>query len=196
MEAFLRYALVLGGFTIALMAVECRGGPEATPAGGRTPTQMEETMAFTLGSDAFGPNEAIPLRYSCDGADISPALSWIEAPQGTRTFALVMDDPDAPVGVFTHWVLFNIPASARGLAEGVPKMERLENGALQGRNDFARIGYGGPCPPPGSPHRYRFSLYALDASLDLQPGATKQQVLERMQGHVLGEAQLVGTYQR
>ncbi|MFQ5861329.1 MAG: YbhB/YbcL family Raf kinase inhibitor-like protein [Dehalococcoidia bacterium] len=153
-------------------------------------------MAFSLWSEAFDVGKAIPRRYTCDGEDTSPALSWSEAPEGTRAFALIVDDPDAPVGVFTHWVLFNLPTSTQGLPEGVSKMERLDSGALQGRNDFGRVGYGGPCPPPGHTHRYRFGLYALDAPLDLEPGATKQQVLDAMRGHVLGDAQLVGTYRR
>ena len=153
-------------------------------------------MAFSLTSMAFGPDEVIPSRHTCDGEDVSPALSWSEAPQRTSAFALIVDDPDAPREVFTHWVLFNLPANTQGLFEGVPKTERLENGALQGRNDFRKTGYGGPCPPPGKPHHYRFFLYALDAPLDLKPGATKKQVLDAMQGHILGEVQLVGTYQR
>jgi Raf kinase inhibitor-like YbhB/YbcL family protein len=153
-------------------------------------------MAFSLSSEAFSAGETIPSRYTCDGEDTSPVLSWGDVPSNTEAFALIVDDPDAPGGVFTHWVLFNLPASAQGLPGGVPKTERLESGALQGRNGFGRIGYGGPCPPPGKPHRYRFSLYALDAPLDLEPGVTKQQVLNRMQGHILGETQLVGTYQR
>lgn len=153
-------------------------------------------MAFSLSSTAFDAGQAIPRRYTCDGEDTAPSLSWSEAPQGTQAFALIMDDPDAPRGMFTHWVLFNLPSTAQGLPEGVPKRERLENGALQGRNDFGGIGYGGPCPPPGRPHRYRFFLYALDTPLNLRPGASKKQVLDWIQGHILAEAQLVGTYQR
>jgi len=153
-------------------------------------------MSFDLTSGAFGHGAAIPARYTCDGQDLSPPLSWSGAPQGTVAFALIVDDPDAPGRVFTHWVLFNLPGSTHELPEGVPQTERLASGGVQGRNDFNRIGYGGPCPPPGKPHRYRFTLYALTSTLPLQPGSTKQQVLDAMQGHVLGHAQLIGTYQR
>lgn len=184
------------GIVIALMVVACGPSPQATPTAAPTPTREEESVAFALSSKAFRPDGAIPSRHSCDGEDVSPALSWSEAPEGTQAFALIMDDPDAPAGVFTHWVLFNLPADACELPEGVAKTERLESGALQGRNDFGAIGYGGPCPPPGMPHRYRFVLYALDSPLDLGPEATKGQVLDRMQGHILGEARLVGAYQR
>lgn len=153
-------------------------------------------MAFSLRSDAFGADQPIPSRFTCDGEDGSPALSWSDAPPGTRSYALIMDDPDAPRGVFTHWVLFDLPASVHALPEAVPKSERPDTGGVQGTNDFGKTGYGGPCPPSGSPHRYRFFLYALDQELGLSPGASKQQVLTAMEGHIVGEGQLVGTYQR
>lgn len=153
-------------------------------------------MAFSITSSAFSPNGTIPRRHTCDGENLSPALSWSGAPEGTQTFALIMDDPDAPRGVFTHWVLFNLPGSTTSLPEGVPARERLDNGAVHGQTSAGRMGYEGPCPPPGRPHRYRFFLYALDTSLDLKPGATKQAVLQAIQGHILAEAQLVGTYGR
>lgn len=153
-------------------------------------------MSFILTSTAFALGAAIPTRYTCDGEDRSPELSWHDAPQGAVSFALIMDDPDAPRGVFTHWVLFNLPAGMPGLAEGVTKTERLAGGGMQGRNDFGKIGYGGPCPPPGNPHHYRFTLYALDTTVQLKPGATKQQAVDALRNHVLAQAQLVGTYQR
>lgn len=153
-------------------------------------------MALSISSQVFQEGERIPTKYSCEGQDISPPLMWSESPAGTRSFALIVDDPDAPGGVFTHWVLFNLPADSRELAEAVPTQSQLPNSALQGKNDFGKIGYGGPCPPPGSPHRYRFNLYALDQSLDLKPGASKKQVLEAMQGHILAQGQLTGIYQR
>jgi Raf kinase inhibitor-like YbhB/YbcL family protein len=152
-------------------------------------------MAFSLRSDAFSEGEAIPSRFTCDGDDVSPALSWSGAPERTQAFALIMDDPDAPVGVFTHWVLFNLPSSAQGLSEGVPRAERLDTGGIQGRNDFGQIGYGGPCPPGGT-HHYRFFIYALDGALDLDPGASKSRVLDAMGDHILAEAQLTGIYTR
>ena len=153
-------------------------------------------MTLSVSSSAFQEGEGIPAKYSCEGQDISPPLVWSEAPGQTQSFALIMDDPDAPGRVFTHWVLFNIPSDSRELPEAVPTQSQLSNGALQGRNDFGKIGYGGPCPPPGRPHRYQFTLYALDQPLDLTAGASKKQVLDAMQGHILAQGQLMGTYQR
>ncbi len=155
-------------------------------------------MAFSLRSESFGSNEAIPPRYTGDGENVSPALSWSEVPENTAAFALIMDDPDAPAPwqFFTHWVLINIPADVRELPEGVPGTETLESGAVHGATGSGRVGYFGPSPPPGNPHGYRFILYALDGPLALGPGVTKEQALEAMSGHILGEAQLVGTYGR
>ena len=149
-----------------------------------------------LKSTAFEDGERIPARFTCEGENISPGLTWSGAPEGTRSLALIVDDPDAPGDVFTHWVIFNIPADSRGLAEAIPAENQLASGALQGRTDFGRIGYGGPCPPPGSPHHYRFTLYALKKQLEPAAGASKQQVLNAMQGHILAQAQLFGIYQR
>jgi len=155
-------------------------------------------MALVLTSGAFAAGGAIPSRHSCDGANRSPALAWSGAPAGTTAYALIVDDPDAPGGTWVHWVLFNLPGTLAALPEGVPATERLAGlgDALQGRNDFKRIGYGGPCPPPGRPHRYFFRLFALKAALSLGPGATRQEVERAMQGHVLAEATLMGTYAR
>ena len=153
-------------------------------------------MALSISSPVFQEGEGIPAKYSCEGQDISPPLVWGEPPADTNSFALIVDDPDAPGRVFTHWVLFNLPADSRELPEAVPTQPQLSSGALQGKNDFGKTGYGGPCPPPGRPHRYQFTLYALDQLLDLKSGASKQQVLEAMQGHILGQGQLTGTYQR
>ncbi len=154
------------------------------------------TGSLFLASAAFQPNQPIPARHTCDGEDLSPALSWDGAPDDTQAFALVVDDPDAPRGVFTHWVLFNLPASVCELRTNVAKTERPGQGGVQGRNDFGAIGYRGPCPPPGTPHRYRFTLYALDAPVSLGPGASKQELLQAMEGRIVGQAQLIGTYQR
>ncbi len=155
-------------------------------------------MALILTTGAFPAGGSIPARYTCDGADVSPALAWSGAPAGTAAFALIADDPDAPAGTWVHWVLFNLPGAIAALPEGVAKTEQPADlgGALQGRNDFRRIGYGGPCPPPGKPHRYYFKLYALGAALPLKAGATKQDVERAMRGHVLAESSLVGTYAR
>ena len=148
-------------------------------------------MAITLTSSAFQEGAAIPARYTCEGADISPPLAWSGAPSGTKAFALINDDPDAPAGTWVHWVLFNVPGGVTHLPEGAEL-----SGALQGRNDSRKNGYSGPCPPPGKPHRYFFKLYALDAPLPLKPGATKADVEKAMQGHVLAETQLMGTFAR
>lgn len=152
-------------------------------------------MPLELTSDAFAQEEAIPRKYTCDGQDISPPLSWSDPPEGTESFALICDDPDAPMGTWVHWVLFNIPADKRTLPEGIPAKDQLSDGSLHARNSWKRRDYGGPCPPSGT-HRYFFKLYALDATLDLKAGATKKQVLRAMEGHILAQAELMGTYSR
>jgi Raf kinase inhibitor-like YbhB/YbcL family protein len=155
-----------------------------------------EGMSFQVSSSAFSEGQMIPKKFSCDGTDVSPQLSWSETPKATRSFVLIMDDPDAPVGTWVHWVLYNLPAETKELHEGVPKQEELDNGALQGRNDFRKVGYGGPCPPPGKPHRYYFKLYALDTKLNLNAGASKADVERAMKGHIVAQAQLIGRYSR
>ena len=149
-----------------------------------------------LKSSAFQNGATIPRKYTCDADDISPPLSWSNAPSAAKTFALIVDDPDAPGGTWVHWVIYDLPANSKELSEAVGKTETLANGAKQGLNDFRKVGYGGPCPPPGKPHRYRFKLYALDAPAHLKPRATKQQLLDDMKGHVLGEAEIIGSYGR
>ena len=151
-------------------------------------------MAMTLTSPAFQEGGEIPRQHTCDGADVSPALRWKDSPSQTKSFALISDDPDAPVGTWVHWVLYGIPPTLTELPEGLPTTETLPNKARQGVNDFRRIGYGGPCPPPGNPHRYFFKLYALDTELSLKTKATKQDLVRAMQGHILAEGQLMGTY--
>lgn len=153
-------------------------------------------MPFELTCSTFKDGELVPKEHTCEGEDVSPPLRWNHPPAGTRSFALIADDPDAPGGTWVHWVMYNIPIDIRGLAEGLPAQEILPNDAQQGLNDFKRLGYGGPCPPPGKPHRYFFKLYALDQDLSLKPRATKAQVLDAMKGHVLAEAQLMGRFGR
>ena len=153
-------------------------------------------MTFSLHSLAFEMGGAIPRKYTCDGADQSPPLAWSDLPNGTNSLYLVVEDPDAPHGVFTHWVLFNLPPEPAELPAAVAKQTVLTNGACHGRNDFRRGGYGGPCPPHGSTHRYLFRLFALDAPLNLTPGGPPSEVRQAAVGHVLGEAELVGTYGR
>ncbi len=153
-------------------------------------------MSIELTSTAFQSGATIPKQFTGDGADRSPPLKWSEPPSGTKSLALICDDPDAPRGTWVHWVLFNLPSQIRELEEGVLTKETLDNGAKQGKNDFGKIGYGGPAPPKGKPHRYFFKLYALDVAVDLPPGASKSQLLDAMKGHVLAEGQLMGKYER
>jgi hypothetical protein len=164
---------------------------------GAEPRQMEkEESTMKLTSSAFVEGQPIPANHTCDGTDVSPPLHWSAAPTGTRSFALICDDPDAPVGTWVHWVIYGLPATAGELPEMVAPTESLPNGARQGLNDFRRVGYGGPCPPPGGPHRYFFKLYALDIELPLKPRANKLDLVRAMAGHILAETQLMGTYQR
>jgi len=153
-------------------------------------------MSMELTSTAFQDGRPIPRQYTGDEKNISPPLKWRDPPEGTRSFALICEDPDAPRGTFTHWVLFDLPAKSHELNESLPPDAALPNGATQGINSFGKVGYGGPAPPPGKPHRYFFKLYALDRVLGLHTGATKDELLRAMEGHVLGEAQLMGTYAR
>lgn len=148
-----------------------------------------------ISSTSFKEGEMIPSKYTCDGENISPQLSWTGAPENTKSFALISDDPDAPVGIWIHWVVYNIPASVNELTEKFPNDKKLEDGTLQGITDFRKIGYGGPCPPSGT-HRYYFKLYALDILLDKDAGLTKQELLKAMEGHIIAEAQLMGKYKR
>jgi Raf kinase inhibitor-like YbhB/YbcL family protein len=153
-------------------------------------------MPFELTSIAFAPGQPIPQKYTCDGQDISPPLQWSDPPQGTQSLALICDDPDAPVGTWVHWVLYNLPAEARALPEAVPPDAELSDGSRQGKNGWGNLGYGGPCPPGGSTHRYFFKLYALDTVLDLEAGASKKQVLQAMEGHILAQTEVMGVYSR
>jgi len=137
----------------------------------------------------------IPARYTCDGKDISPPLNWSEVPEGTQSFALICDDPDAPIGTWVHWVVYNIPDNVTAFPENVPPHKSVMGNILQGMTDFRRIGYGGPCPPRGT-HRYYFKIYALDTMLNLPAGATKRELLRAMEGHILVEGQLMGRYGR
>jgi Raf kinase inhibitor-like YbhB/YbcL family protein len=158
-------------------------------------SQGGRTVSFVLKTTAFPEGGTIPGKYTCDGADISPELTWAGAPARAQSLALIADDPDAPVGTWTHWVIWNVPLE-KALPEGVQKIDALDDGARQGRNDFKRIGYGGPCPPPGKPHRYFFKAFALDTKLDLKPGASRSELERSMEGHVLAQAELMGKYGR
>jgi len=152
-------------------------------------------MDIQLTSTAFSDGAMIPKRFTCDGEDLSPPLSWSGIPAETASLALICDDPDAPVGTWDHWVLFNIPASATGLPVNVPAKATLADGSVHGNNSWGRLGYGGPCPPGGT-HRYFFKLYALDIELNLKSGATTSQLVKAMEGHILDQGQLMGNYRR
>lgn len=146
-------------------------------------------------STAFPDGELIPKRYTCDGQDISPPLAWRGVPEKARSLVLICDDPDAPMGTWVHWVLYDLPADSAGLPEAVPAEKTLKSGARHGKNSWGRVGYGGPCPPGGT-HRYYFKLYALDRPLKLSPGKKKAEVIKAMEGRILAEAKLMGKYRR
>ena len=167
-----------------------------TACGADNPVTPGNIMRIQVNSTAFAQGQPIPSRHAYDQEDISPDLQWSGVPSTAKSLALICDDPDAPVGTWVHWVLFNLPPGTQNLPEGVPKKELLESGALQGTNDFGKIGYGGPCPPPGKPHRYFFKLYALDAMLNLKAGAKKADVERAMKGHILAPGELMGRYGR
>lgn len=179
---------LFAGFAMAtclLWALSCSTHPQQT-----APLTLQLTSTdFSSGGD-------IPKRFTCEGDDTSPALQWKEPPAGTQSFALIAVDPDAPVGTWVHWVIYDLPPTQRSLAQNFPKTEQSNDGSRQGTNDFKMIGYGGPCPPPGTPHRYFFKLYALNIKLNLEPGATKKEVERAMQGHILARGEYLGRYSR
>ena len=191
-----RNARSLSPWGVALLSVVLVGA--CSPDGGAPVPRSEEggAMMIRLTSPAFQAGQPIPSRYTADGADVSPPLSWSGVPEGTRSLALVCDDPDAPRGTWVHWVLYGLPPTVTELPEGVPADPTTPQGAKQGTNDFGRLGYGGPAPPPGKPHRYFFKIYALDIVPDLAPGASKQELLSAMEGHILAQGELMGTYKR
>lgn len=160
----------------------------------RKPVTLPEVVTpmktFILKSSAFEHNSSIPSRYTCDGEDVNPPLEISDVPEGTQSFALIVDDPDAPIGTFTHWLLWNIPLDITKIDE-----DSVPEGAVEGENDFGRVGWGGPCPPTGT-HRYFFKMYALDTKLELERGATKAKLEKAMEGHILGKAELLGRYTR
>jgi hypothetical protein len=178
---------------IMLLALAGCGGAQTEPL---VDIQGQVSKTLTVTSAAFQEAATIPTRYTCSGEDISPALTWSGAPESTQTFALVFDDPDAGATAFTHWLVANIPASEQSLVENTPRDATLPDGAIQGQNSSGKPGYVGPCPPPGDAHHYRFAVYALDATLSLQPGFSKQQLASAMQGHTLAWGELIGLFAR
>ena len=186
------YALIVL-VTLALVLGGCKGERQRAEQTQETQTQPLE---FEMWSPAFAEGDTIPVKYTCTGEDVSPELHWKGAPKWTKSFALICDDPDAPGKTWVHWVAWGIPGEATSLSEAIPPEPVLDGGMRQGTNDFKRIGYGGPCPPPGKPHRYFFKLYALDTLPDLEPGATKDALLKAINGHILAYAQTIGIYGR
>lgn len=158
--------------------------------------EKQDMEKISISIDGFNEGDMIPDKFTCEGKDVSPPISWTGIPGGTKSIALITDDPDAPGGTFVHWVLYNLPANILKLPESIPQDKTLADGSMQGMTDFGRPGYGGPCPPPGKPHRYYFKVYALDRKLDLQPLASKSQVENAMKGHILAQGELMGKYQR
>ena len=187
-----RYSIISIVTALSLMFFACQAQSQQQTA----PKEEGKTMSFRLTSSAFQHESTIPVQYTCDGPDVSPPLKWEGTPDGTRSLVLICDDPDAPMGTWVHWVMYNIPGDRTELPEDVPKQDVVFGQIRQGINDFKRIGYGGPCPPAGKPHRYFFKLYALDIPSDWESGLTKQEVLDRMKGHVIAETQLMGLYKR
>ncbi len=210
---------ILTGLLISILLAACAAesaptsvptpteAPAAVPAATATKEEQPAATAteeedppivefdFKLTSSAYLQGDPIPASYSCDGENTSPRLTWTNPPEGTQSFALIFDDPDAPGGTWVHWVLFNLPSEARSLPADLPPDATLANGAVHGSNSWKSIGYGGPCPPSGE-HRYFMKLYALDSALDLEAGATKEQLLEAMENHIVAETELMGTYSR
>jgi len=189
----MRYAFRLPFALLLLIALSACAGGQTGPL---VDIKRQVPKNLSVSSPAFKDGATIPTRYTCSGEDISPALTWSGAPANTKAFALVVDDPDAGSAAFTHWLLANIPASAQSLAEDTPRDATLPDGSIQGQNDFGKLGYGGPCPPRGDAHHYHFAVYALDATLSLQPSFSKQQLASAMQGHTLAWGELVGLFAR
>jgi hypothetical protein len=177
-----------------LLAVVCLAA--VLTAGCKSQEASPVEITLSLSSTAFHDGSTIPDKYTCQREDISPPLSWSKPPAGTRSLALIMDDLDSSGGRFTHWVIFNIPADVRELPEAVSIQSDLPVSIPEGKNDFGKVGYGGPCPPSGKAHRYQFTLYAMDDTLSLEVGASKARVLDAIEGHILAQGQLIGTYQR
>jgi Raf kinase inhibitor-like YbhB/YbcL family protein len=176
--------------TFGLPAASAQHQQSSNRVDGRAATMIQ------LSTNSFTPGGKIPSKFTCSGADVSPDLSWAAPPAGAKSIALIVDDPDAPAGTWNHWLLYNLPPSAHELPENQPRTLELANGALQGKNDFGKVGYNGPCPPPGKPHRYFFRLYALDMKLDLKAGADRRTLEQAIKGHVIGEGELMGAFGR
>ncbi len=186
--------IVVFVMSVLILMLACKSDQQRKGKGSATNTSGKSegvTMTFQITSKSFKNGEAIPQKYTCEGTDVSPELSWTEPPEGTVELVLICDDPDAPMGNWNHWIVYGLLPGTRGIFEGAEKLP-----GIQGTNDFGKTGYGGPCPPPGKPHRYYFKLYALDTKLGLSPGVRREDILKAMEGHILAEAQIMGTYSR
>lgn len=183
-----RFAIILTGAIVLLSS--CQSNRQ-------TVTSVKEggKMEISLTSSAFRQGELIPEEYTCDGRNISPPLQWSHVPEGAKSLAMIVDDPDAPRGLFTHWIIYNIPPDELEFTENVEKDKTLPNGARQGVNDAGKIGYTGPCPPSGT-HRYFFRIYALDSTLDLEPGVNRKQFDDALRGKTIAQGELMGTYKK
>jgi len=186
-------SLIIGCAFLMIVFLGCASRQPTAQAPAATPTDDKAEIKLT--STAFKEGQPIPRTYTCDGVNISPPLEWSGVPKTAKTVAIICDDPDAPGGTWVHWVLYNLPADNIGIVENMPATEKLAAGGFQGKNDFGRVGYGGPCPPSGT-HRYFFKIYALDSELPLKGGATKAEAVKAMEGHILLQGQLMGTYRR
>jgi Raf kinase inhibitor-like YbhB/YbcL family protein len=175
--------------------LSCASKPQPNVQKTAPENPKDTKMEIKLTSTAFKEGQPIPSTYTCDGVNVSPPLEWSGVPKSARTITIIADDPDAPGGMWVHWVLYNLPADNIGLVENLPAAEKLVAGGFQGKTDFGTIGYGGPCPPSGT-HRYFFKIYALDGDLSLTAGATKAEVEKAMEGHIVSQGQLMGTYRR
>jgi len=180
---------------LVISLTACAAKPAQIPPTSEAQPTKEVAMSFEISSPAFASGEAIPSKFSCDGDDASPVLTWTEPPTDTQSFAIIVDDPDAPMGTWVHWVVYNIPASTRELEENMPNILELNNGIMQGFTSAGTLGYHGPCPPSGT-HRYFFKLYALDTTLSLPAKTDKEKLLAAMDGHILANAELMGTFKR
>lgn len=182
-------------FCFFLAACLIAGHASTLPAADQINSRIKGGKVMEIKSSSFQHENMIPAKYTCDGQNISPPLLWNGAPEKTKSFALICDDPDAPVGLWVHWVIYDIPASVNALPEKISRQEEIPGLGKNGKNTSGHPGYDGPCPPDGM-HRYYFKLYALDTMLNLKPGLTKDQLLAAMKGHVLAEAQVMGRYDR
>jgi Raf kinase inhibitor-like YbhB/YbcL family protein len=191
----MRNNLLALSLVLLVLILSCANRPQPPATLPQPNPPAESKIEIKLTSSAFKEGQSIPRQYTCDGVNVSPPLEWSGVPKSAKTIAIICDDPDAPAGTWVHWVLYNMPAENIGLVENLPATQDLKAGGFQGKNDFGKIGYGGPCPPSGT-HRYFFKIYALDSELPLKAGATKADAEKAMEGHVVLQGHLMGTYKR